>query len=72
MANSSTFVQSVENQQPNVDVCINSALANSIEENRHNSLFCQNVFYFVDNNTWHLGKKMVDLDIVGNQEVFCH
>ena len=40
MVDSSTFVQSVEkNPQQNVDVCINSALAKNIEENRHNSLF---------------------------------
>ena len=32
MAYSSTFVQSVENPQHNVDVCINSALAKAIEE----------------------------------------
>ena len=32
MANSSTFVQSVENPQHNVDVCINSALAKTIEK----------------------------------------
>ena len=63
MADSNTFVQSVENPQDNVDVCINSALAKAIEENRHNLLFCQSVFYFVDGNAWHLGK-MVDLDIM--------
>ena len=40
MADSSTFVQSVENPQHNVDICINSALAKTIEEDRHNSLFC--------------------------------
>ena len=62
MADSSTFVQSVENPQHNVDVCINSALAKAIEENRRN-LFCLIVFYFVDCNTWHLGE-MVDLDIM--------
>ena len=45
MADSSTFVQSVENPQHNVDVCINSALAKAIEENKHNSLFCQSVLY---------------------------
>ena len=37
MADSSIFVLSVEQ---NVEVCINSALAKNIEENRHNSLFC--------------------------------
>ena len=63
------FVQSVENPQHNVDVCINSALAKAIEENRRNSLFCQNVFYFVDGNTWHLGK-MVDLDIMVTRKFF--
>ena len=47
MADSSTFVQSVENSQHNVNACINSALAKAIEKNRHNSLFCQSVFYFV-------------------------
>ena len=61
MADSSTFVQSVENPQHNVDVYTNSALAKAIEENKYNSLFCQSVFYFVDSNAWHLGK-MVDLD----------
>ena len=42
---------------------INSALAKAIEENRHNSLFCQSVFYFLDGNAWHLWK-LVDLDIM--------
>ena len=51
MADSSPFVQSVKKPQHNVDACINSALAKAIEENRHNSLFCQSVFYFVDGNT---------------------
>ena len=45
MANSSTFVQSVENPQHNVAVCINSALVKTNEENRHNSLFCR--VYFI-------------------------
>ena len=36
MADSSTFVQSVESPQHNVDVCTNSALAKTIEESRHN------------------------------------
>ena len=69
MADSSTLVQSVENPQHNVDVCINSALAEAIEENRHNSLFCQSVVYFVDCNPWHLGK-MVDLDIMVARKFF--
>ena len=69
MADSSTFVQSVENPQHNVDVCINSALAKTIEENRHNSLFCQSVLYFVDCNAWHLGE-MVDLDIMVTRNLF--
>ena len=69
MAGSSTLVQSVENPQHNVDVCINSALAEAIEENGHNSLFCQSVFYFVDSNAWHLGK-MVDLDIMVTKNFF--
>ena len=69
MADSSTFVQSVENPQHNVDSCINSALAKAIEENRHNSSFRQNVFYFVD------GKRLVLQEdggpwYNGNQEVF--
>ena len=55
--------------QCNVDVCINSALAEAIEENRHNSLFCQSVFYFVDSNAWHLWK-MVDLDIMVTRNFF--
>ena len=54
----------MENPQHNVDVCINFALAKAIEENRHNSLFCQSVFYFVD-----LGK-MVDLDIMVTRKFF--
>ena len=58
MTDSSTFVQSVENPQHNVDVYINS-------------LFCQNVFYFVDGNTWHLGK-MVDIDIMVTRNFFWH
>ena len=69
MADSSTFVQSMENPQHNIDVCINSALAKVIEENIHNSLFCQSVFYFVDGNAWHLGK-MVDLDIIITRRFF--
>ena len=69
MADSNTFVQSVENPQDNVDVCINSALAKVIEENRHNLLFCQSIFYFVDGNAWHLGK-MVDLDIMVTRNFF--
>ena len=70
MADSSTFVQSVENPQHNVDVCINSALAKAIEGNRHNLLFYKSVFYFVASKTWHLGK-MVDLDImVTRKKVF--
>ena len=69
MTDSSTFIQSVENPQHNVDVCINSALAKAIEENRYNSLFCQSVFYFVDGNAWHLGK-MVDLDIMVTRKFF--
>ena len=69
MADSSTFVQSVENPQHNVGICINSALAKAIEENRHNLLFCQSVFYFVDCNVWHLGK-MVDLDMMVTRKVF--
>ena len=69
MADSNTFAQSVKNLQYNVDVCINSALAKTIEENRHNSSFCQNVFYFVDGNAWHLGK-MVDLDIMVTRKFF--
>ena len=36
MADSCTFVQSVENPWHNVYVCINFALAKAIEENRHN------------------------------------
>ena len=71
MADSSTFVQSVENPQHNVYVCINSALAKAIEENRHNSLFCQNVFNFMDSNAWHL-EKMVDLDIMVTRKLFWH
>ena len=50
MADSSAFVQSVENPQHNVDICINSALAKVIEENTHYLLFYQTVFYFVDGN----------------------
>ena len=69
MADSNTFAQSVENPQLNVDVCINSALAKAIEENRHNSLFCQSVFYFVDCNPWHLGR-MVDRDIMVTRKFF--
>ena len=69
MADSSTFVQSVENPQHNVDVCINSALAKAIEEKGCNSLFCQNVFYFVDGNAWHL-EKVVDLDIMVTRKFF--
>ena len=71
MANSSISIQSVANPQDNVDVCNNSALAKAIEENRRNSLFCQNVFYFVDGNAWHLGK-MVDLDIMVSRKLFWH
>ena len=69
MADSSTFVQSVENPQHNVNVCSNSALAQAIEENRHNLLFCQSVFYSVDSNACHLGK-MVDLDIIVTMKFF--
>ena len=69
MADSSTFVQSMENPQHNVDVCIHSALTKAIEENGHNSLFCQSVSYFLDGNTWHLGK-MVDLDIMVTRNFF--
>ena len=32
MADSSTFIQSVDNPQHNVDICINFALAKTIEE----------------------------------------
>ena len=71
MADSSAFVQSVENPQHNVNVCINFALAKVIEENRHNSLFCGSVFYFVDGNAWHLGK-MVDFDIMVTRKFFWH
>ena len=71
MADSRTFVQSVENPQHNVDACINFALAKAIEEIRHNSLFCLSVFYFVDGNAWHLGK-MVDLDIMVTRKFFWH
>ena len=71
MADLSTFVQSVENPQHNVDVCINFALAKAIEENRQNSLFCQSVFYFVNGNAWHLGE-MVDLDIMVTRKFFWH
>ena len=46
MADSSTFAQSVKNPQHNVDACINSALAKTIEKNRHNPLFCPSVFIF--------------------------
>ena len=63
MADSSAFIQSV------VDMCINSALAKTIEENKHNSLFCQSIFYFVDSNAWHLGK-MMDLDIMVTRKFF--
>ena len=45
MADSSVFFQSVETPQHNVDVCINSALVKTIEENRHNLLFCP--VYFI-------------------------
>ena len=47
MADSSSFNQSVENPQHNVDVCINSALAKTIEENRYNYVVLPSVFYFV-------------------------
>ena len=40
IADSGIFVQSVQNLQHNGDVCINSALAKTIKENRHNLLFC--------------------------------
>ena len=50
-------------------MCIHSALAKAIEENRHNSLLCQSVFYFVDGNAWHLGK-MVDRDIMVTRNFF--
>ena len=56
MADSSTFVQSVENQQHNVDLCIYSALAKSIEENRQNSLFCQVYFILWTAFFWALMK----------------
>ena len=69
MADSRTFVQSVENPWHNVDACINSALAKAIEEKRHNLSFCQSVFYFVNCNAWHLGK-MVDLDIMVTRNFF--
>ena len=55
--------------QIQVLLSINSALAKAIEENRHNSLFCQSVFYFVDGNAWHLGK-MVDHDIMVTRKLF--
>ena len=42
---SSTFVQSVENLQHNVDVCINSTLVKTTEKNRQNLLLCQ--VYFI-------------------------
>ena len=45
MADSRTLVQSVENPQHNVNVCINSALAKIIEENGHDLLFCR--LYFI-------------------------
>ena len=45
IADSSTFVQSVENPEHNVEVCINSALAKAIEEKRHNPFFCR--VYFI-------------------------
>ena len=35
----STFIQSVKNPQHNIDVYINSALARTIEKNRHNLLY---------------------------------
>ena len=59
----------MENPQHEVDVCINSALAKTIEENRQNSLFCQSVFYFVDCNARHLGE-MVDLYIMLTRNYF--
>ena len=49
----------MENPQHNVGLCFNSALAKSIEENRH----IPSVFYFVDGNAWHL-REMVHLDIM--------
>ena len=69
MADASTFIQSVENPQHNVDVYINFALAKAIDENRHNSLFCQSVFYFLDHNAWHFGK-MVNFDIMVTRKFF--
>ena len=69
MADSCTFVQSVENPWHNVYVCINFALAKAIEENRQNSFLCQSVFYFMDSNAWYLGK-MVDLDIMVTRNFF--
>ena len=45
MADSSTFVQSVENPQHNVDVCINSALAKAIEE--IDTIHCSARMYFI-------------------------
>ena len=43
-AMASTFVQSVENPQCNVDVCINSALAKAIEED---AIHCSARMYFI-------------------------
>ena len=34
-----------KNPQHNVDVCIDSALAKAIEENRYNSLFCRVILF---------------------------
>ena len=62
MADSSTFVQSVDYPQHNVDICINSALVKTIEENRQIRCSAECIL-FVDGNDWHLGE-MVDLDIM--------
>ena len=49
MADSSTFIQPVKNQQRNVDICIISPLAKAIEENRHNLLSAECIL-LVDGN----------------------
>ena len=41
IADTCAFIQSVESPQHNVDICTNSVLPKTIEENRHNSLLCQ-------------------------------
>ena len=51
VADGSAFIKSVPNSQHNVDVCINSALAETIEENGQYSLMFISVFYFVDCNS---------------------